>query len=190
VRTLICGALAYDTVMVLRGDEGLPMATVGHDFGPDETWMQGCGLSLKHVARVESEFTAQACITTDLDANQITAFHPGAMNHSHANRVPADGSIQCGVISPDGREGMLQHAAQFAAAGIPFLFDPGQALLMFRGQELVRYHRPHCGVDGATKIAHQGTQTHRFTRAEFVERFYRHFDYHLSPEGYSQEGIS
>jgi sugar/nucleoside kinase (ribokinase family) len=184
MRTLICGALAYDTVMVLLGDERLPMATVGHDFGPYETWMQGCGLSLKHVARVESEFTAQAYITTDLDANQITAFHPGAMNHSHANRVPADGSIQCGVISSDGRERMLQHAAQFAAAGIPFLFDPGQPGVRMGNTGRI------AALMGAIKIAHQGTQTHRFTRAEFAERFYRHFDYRLSPEGYSQEGIS
>ena len=97
------------------------MAPVGHHFSPYETWMQSCGLSLKHVARVESEFTAQAYIATDLDANQITAFRPGAMNHSHANRVPTDGSIQRGVISQDGREGMLQHAERFAAAGILFL---------------------------------------------------------------------
>jgi hypothetical protein len=79
---------------VLIGGETLPMATVGHDLGPYETWMQNCGLSLKHVARAESEFTAQADSTTDLDANQITAFHTGTMNHFAVNRVPADGSIQ------------------------------------------------------------------------------------------------
>ena len=139
------------------------MAATGHDFGPYETWMQSCGLSLKHVARVESEFTAQTYIATDLDANQITAFRPGAMNHSHANRVPADGSIQHGVILQDGREGMLQHAEQFAAAGI---------------------------LVGAIRIAHQGTQMHYFTRAEFARRFRRQSDYRFSHQGYSQQGFS
>ncbi len=88
---------------------------------------------------IDGEFTAQAFITTDLDANQITAFHPGAMDHSHRNHVPLDAGITLGVIAPDGREGMLAHATQFAAAGIPFLFDPGQELPLFDGAELLGF---------------------------------------------------
>jgi adenosine kinase len=111
------------------------MATVGHDFGPYEHWLGERGIALTHVRVVQEEFTAQAFITTDLDNNQITAFHPGAMNHSHLNRVPASG-VRLGLVAPDGRQGMLDHAAQFAAAGIPFIFDPGQGLPMFNGEEL------------------------------------------------------
>jgi adenosine kinase len=85
---------------------------------------------------IEDEFTAQAFITTDLDDNQITAFHPGAMNHSHLNEVPGSSGITLGVVAPDGRDGMIQHARQFAEAGIPLLFDPGQGLPMFDGAEL------------------------------------------------------
>jgi len=91
------------------------------------------------VRTVEDEFTAQAFITTDLDDNQITAFHPGAMSHSHVNRVPEGAGITLGIVAPDGRDGMVQHAAQFAEAGIPLLFDPGQGLPMFGGQELLDF---------------------------------------------------
>jgi adenosine kinase len=90
---------------------------------------------------IESEHTAQAFITTDLDDNQITAFHPGAMQHSHVNRVSDARGITLGIIAPDGREGMIEHAAQFAAAGIPFIFDPGQGLPMFGAEELQRFLR-------------------------------------------------
>jgi len=90
---------------------------------------------------IESELTAQAFITTDLDDNQITAFHPGAMQHSHANRVSEAHGITLGIVAPDGREGMLEHAAQFAAAGIPFIFDPGQGLPMFGAEELQGFLR-------------------------------------------------
>ena len=173
---LICGSLAYDTVMMfegrfrehiladrihvlnvsflapsmrrnfggcagniaynlrLLGGDGLIMATVGHDFAPYEAWLAGHGIAMTHVRVVPGEFTAQAFITTDLDNNQITAFHPGAMNQSHLNRVPA--GVRLGLIAPDGRQGMLDHAAQFAAAGVPFIFDPGQGLPMFNGEEL------------------------------------------------------
>ena len=92
-----------------------------------------------HVLTIDDEFTAQAFITTDLDANQITAFHPGAMDHSHRNQVPLDASVTLGVIAPDGREGMLAHAMQFAAAGIPVLFDPGQQLPLFDRAELLGF---------------------------------------------------
>ncbi len=131
------GNIAYN--LKLLGGDAHAMATVGHDFAPYEDWMGEQGLSLRFIRRVPTEFTAQAYITTDLDDNQITAFHPGAMNQSHLNTVPADAGIRIGVISPDGRDGMLQHAEQFAAARIPFLFDPGQGLPMFDGEQLARF---------------------------------------------------
>ena len=175
---LICGSLAYDTVMVFEGrfrehilpdrihvlnvsflvpsmrrnfggcagniaynlkllqGDGLIMATVGHDFGPYAQRLEHYGLMLPHVRVIEDAFTAQAYITTDLDHNQITAFHPGAMNYSHLNRVDSAGGITLGIVAPDGRQGMLDHAAQFAQAGVPFIFDPGQGLPMFGGEEL------------------------------------------------------
>lgn len=180
-RALICGSLAYDTIMVfgdrfanhilpdkihmlsvsflvpqlrreyggcagniaynlaLLGDEGLPMATVGRDFGPYREWMAGNAVPAGHVRVVDTELTAQAFITTDLDDNQITAFHPGAMQHSHLNQVADAAGITLGIVAPDGREGMISHAAQFAAAGIPFIFDPGQGLPMFDGADLERF---------------------------------------------------
>jgi adenosine kinase len=175
---LICGSLAYDTVMVfegrfsehilpdriqmlnvsflaphmrrnfggcagniaynlrLLGGKGLVMATVGHDFDPYEAWLTQRDIALTHVRRVATAFTAQAYITTDLDDNQITAFHPGAMDHSHENRVGDAAGIKLGIVAPDGRQGMIEHAAQFSAAGLPFIFDPGQGLPMFNGEEL------------------------------------------------------
>jgi adenosine kinase len=175
---LICGSLAYDTVMVfegrfrehiladrlhmlnvsflapqmrrnfggcagniaynlkLLGGDGLIMATVGHDFSPYGRWLQEHGIALQCVRSIDTEFTAQAYITTDLDDNQITAFHPGAMNHAHLNRVSDASGVRLGVVAPDGRQAMIEHATQFAAAGIPFVFDPGQGLPMFNGEEL------------------------------------------------------
>jgi adenosine kinase len=112
------------------------MGTVGHDFGPYREWMEKNGMSRRHVKVLDDEYTAQAYITTDLDANQLTAFHPGAMTHSWRQEVPVDGSITIGVCAPDGRDGMIAHAGQFAAAGIPFVFDPGQAMTLFNGDEL------------------------------------------------------
>jgi len=180
-RALICGSLAYDTIMVfgdrfanhilpdkihmlsvsflvpqlrreyggcagniaynlaLLGDAGLPMATVGRDFAPYRDWMAASGVPADHVRTVDSELTAQAFITTDLDDNQITAFHPGAMQHSHLNHVGDAAGIALGIVAPDGREGMIRHAEQFAAAGIPFIFDPGQGLPMFGREELERF---------------------------------------------------
>jgi len=178
---LICGSLAYDTVMVfpgrfrehilpdsihmlnvsflvpsmkrnfggcsgniaynlrLLGGDGAPMATVGIDFGAYAQWLANCGVRREHVLTIDGEFTAQAFITTDLDANQINAFHPGAMDHSHRNQVPLDAGVTLGVIAPDGREGMLAHSMQFAAAGIPVLFDPGQQLPRFDRAELLGF---------------------------------------------------
>lgn len=186
---LICGSIAFDTVMVfqgrfreqiladrihmlnvsflvpsmrrnfggcagniawnlkLLGERGAPMATVGHDFEPYRRWLRASGVTLDFVRELDDEFTAQAFITTDLDDNQITAFHPGAMSRSHLNAVPPSSGITLGVVAPDGRDGMLQHAAQFAAAGVPWLFDPGQGLPMFDGGELRHF------VDQATWVA-------------------------------------
>jgi len=180
-RALICGSVAYDTIMVfgdrfanhilpdkihmlsvsflvpqlrrefggcagniaynlaLLGDVGYPMATVGRDFGPYHEWMKKSGVHADHVRVVDSELTAQAFITTDLDDNQITAFHPGAMQHSHLNQVADAPGVALGIVAPDGREGMIRHAEQFAAARIPFIFDPGQALPMFGGEDLERF---------------------------------------------------
>jgi adenosine kinase len=177
-RALICGSVAFDTIMVfqdrfknhilpdkihmlnvsflvpqmrrefggcagniaynlkLLGDVGYPMATVGRDFGLYADWMKQNGVPTDHVKVIDSEHTAQAFITTDLDDNQITAFHPGAMQHSHLNEVTHARDITIGIVAPDGRDGMVQHAAQFAAAGIPFIFDPGQGLPMFSGDDL------------------------------------------------------
>jgi adenosine kinase len=131
------GNIAYN--LALLGGAGAPMATVGHDFEPYREWLRARSVDLRHVTVVDGEYTAQAFITTDLDDNQITAFHPGAMGHSHVNRVPDGEGIRLGVVAPDGREGMLQHAAQFADAGIPLLFDPGQGLPMFDGAELTDF---------------------------------------------------
>jgi adenosine kinase len=131
------GNIAYN--LGLLGSDGLAMATVGDDIDPYLEWMDGRGVSREFIHRVAGTFTAQAYITTDLDDNQITAFHPGAMNHAHEQRVPADRGLTWGMVSPDGRQGMLEHAVQFAEAGIPFVFDPGQGLPMFDGTELQRF---------------------------------------------------
>jgi adenosine kinase len=131
------GNIAYN--LALLGGDGAPMATVGHDFAPYAAWLRERSVDLTHVRAIEHEYTAQAFITTDLDDNQITAFHPGAMSHAHVNRVPAGAGITLGVVAPDGRDGMLQHATQFAEAGIPLLFDPGQGLPMFDGPELLQF---------------------------------------------------
>jgi adenosine kinase len=178
---LICGSIAYDTIMVfhdrfrhhilpeqvhilnvsflvpdlrrefggcagniaynlaLLGGAGRPMATVGDDFGPYAAWMDLCGVARDHVRVVPGSYTAQAYITTDQDDNQITAFHPGAMNHAHVNRVDEAPGVSIGLVSPDGRQGMIEHAEQFAAAGIPFMFDPGQGMPMFDGPALERF---------------------------------------------------
>jgi adenosine kinase len=128
------GNIAYN--LKLLGDTGHPMATAGRDFAPYAEWMVQTGVPADHIKVIESEHTAQAFITTDLDDNQITAFHPGAMQHSHLNSVADARNIAIGIVAPDGREGMVQHAAEFSVAGVPFIFDPGQGLPMFGGGEL------------------------------------------------------
>ncbi len=181
MRTLICGSMAFDTIMVFHdrfknhilpeqihilnvaflvpdmrrefggcagniaynldmlGGEPVIMATVGDDFGPYAERLNGLNIGRDHIRAVSGSYTAQAFITTDLDDNQITAFHPGAMNASHENKVADAAGIQLGIVSPDGRQGMLDHARQFREAGIPFIFDPGQGLPMFSGVELQNF---------------------------------------------------
>lgn len=181
MHTLICGSLAYDTIMVFEdrfknhilpekihilnvaflvqemrrefgGTAGniaynlqlldgkpLIMATVGDDFTSYADWMKSNNLNPAHVRTITGNFTSQAFITTDLDDNQITAFHPGAMNHSHANSVNDAKDVSLAIIAPDGRNGMFQHARECFEAGIPYLFDPGQGLPMFNGEELLHF---------------------------------------------------
>jgi len=142
----------------LLGDEGLAMATAGHDFAPYRERMLSKGISVDYIKVVDDTFTAQAFITTDLDDNQITAFHPGAMQHAHLNKVTdvaAQGAVgsrgafdvALGIVAPDGRQAMIEHAAQFKEAKIPFIFDPGQGLPMFGGEELALF------IDQATWVA-------------------------------------
>jgi adenosine kinase len=179
MRSLICGSIAFDTIMVfhdhfknhilpeqihilnvaflvpdmrreyggcagniaynlkLLGGEPVIMATVGDDVGPYRERLERLGLSTEHMRLVPDTYTAQAFITTDLADNQITAFHPGAMNHSHLNKIQDAADIGLGILSPDGRQGMMDHARQFHEAGVPFIFDPGQGLPMFNGEELL-----------------------------------------------------
>lgn len=131
------GNIAYNLKLI--GGDPLPMATVGNDFLPYREWMANNGINDRYVTLVEGTHTGQAFITTDLDDNQITAFHPGAMGESHQNRVSDASEATIGIVSPDGRDGMIEHAAQFAAAGIPFIFDPGQGMPMFDGEELLTF---------------------------------------------------
>lgn len=128
------GNIGYN--LKLLGEAPLVMATVGEDIQPYLYRFQTLGIDAGHLKRIPGQFTAQAFITTDLDDNQITAFHPGAMNHSHENHVTGALGAKLAIIGPDGKEGMLQHARECAAAGVPFMFDPGQGLPMFSKEEL------------------------------------------------------
>ncbi len=132
------GNIAYN--LMLLGGNATIMATVGDDAGPYLDRLDKLGLTRSHVRQVPGSFTAQAFITTDLDDNQITAFHPGAMSFSHLNKVEK-ANARLGIVAPDGREGMMQHARDFAAAGVPFIFDPGQGMPMFNGDELLDFMR-------------------------------------------------
>jgi len=131
------GNIAYS--LQLLGGEPEIMATVGDDAGPYLARLDSLGLSRKHVRQVADCFTAQAFITTDLDDNQITAFHPGAMTYAHYNQIADAKDATLGIVAPDGRDGMISHARNFAAAGVPFVFDPGQGLPMFSGDELMEF---------------------------------------------------
>ena len=186
---LVCGSLAFDTIMVfpdqfrkhilpdrlhmlnvsfmvpdMRREYGgtagnigynlrlldeapLVMATVGHDFDPYARRMRELGMDTRHVRVVDNQFTAQAFITTDMDDNQITAFHPGAMSFAHLNKVAEAAQVRVAIVSPDGRQGMVEHARDLAAAKIPYIFDPGQGLPMFDGKDLLAM------MDGAAALA-------------------------------------
>ena len=179
MRTLICGSLAFDSIMVfqdkfrnhilpdkihmlnvsflvpemrreyggcagniaynlkLLGGEPLIMATVGDDFAPYADRLDGLDIRRDHIRHMPGTYTAQAFITTDLDDNQITAFHPGAMNFAHENDVRAVADVALGIVSPDGRDGMLRHVRGFFEAGVPCIFDPGQGMPLFNGDELL-----------------------------------------------------
>jgi adenosine kinase len=130
------GNIAYN--LKLLGGEPLIMATVGDDFAAYAERLDIHAIPRDYIRHVSGTYTAQAFITTDLDDNQITAFHPGAMSFSHLNKVDRAGA-RLGIVAPDGREGMLQHARDFAAAGVPFIFDPGQGLPMFSGDDLLDF---------------------------------------------------
>lgn len=141
------GNIAYNLNML--GGEALPMATVGKDFATYADWMDLNGIPRTFVKAIPDAYTAQAYITTDLDDNQITAFHPGAMSFAHTQSVAdaLNSGVKIGTVSPDGRDGMLLHATQFAEAGVPFIFDPGQGLPMFGGEELKDF------IDKASYVA-------------------------------------
>ena len=180
MRTLICGSLAFDTIMVFPdrfarhilpeqthmlsvsfqisdmrrewggcagnipynlhalGGDPVVMGTLGTDGGAYRERLRTLGIAIDGVRVIDEAYTAQAFIITDHDDNQITAFHPGAMNRSHVAHVGDVADIGLGIVSPDGKEGMQQHAAEFAARGIPFVFDPGQGLPLFDGKELAQ----------------------------------------------------
>ena len=175
---LICGSLAFDTIMTFEGrfaeqilpsqlhilnvsflvpgmrreyggcagniayglrqlgSDAVPLAMVGNDAQDYLARLKGLGVDTRFIGTTADNYTAQAMIMTDRDNNQITAFHPGAMSQAHEKRVPTDAGIRLGIVAPDGRDAMLQHAEQLHAAGIPFVFDPGQGLPMFNGEEL------------------------------------------------------
>lgn len=129
------GNIGYN--LKLLGEEPLVMATVGHDFDAYARRMRDLGLEIRHVRTVDNQFTAQAFITTDMEDNQIIAFHPGAMSFAHLNKVADARDVRVAIVSPDGRQGMIEHARDLAAAKIPYIFDPGQGLPMFEGPDLL-----------------------------------------------------
>ena len=131
------GNIAYN--LKLLGGEPLPMGTVGKDFAPYADWMDRHAIDRRHIKVCADAYTAQAFITTDMDDNQITAFHPGAMNRSQETHVADTRGVKLGIVAPDGRNGMVQHARQFAEAGIPFIFDPGQGMPLFDGDDLLSF---------------------------------------------------
>lgn len=131
------GNISYN--LKLLGARVKPMGTVGADFTPYKDWFENQGIDQEFIKTVDNTYTAQAFITTDLDDNQITAFHPGAMSESHQNKVTDAENISIGIVSPDGKQGMMEHAEQFVSKGVPFIFDPGQGMPMFSGQELIHF---------------------------------------------------
>jgi len=132
------GNIAYN-LHLLDPTAACPMGTVGKDFSDYAHWMDSKGIPRNHIRAIDSTYTAQAYITTDQNGNQITIFHPGAMNHSHENQVTDADEISIGIVSPDGKQGMIDHANQFSESGIPFMFDPGQGMPMFDSKELIQF---------------------------------------------------
>ncbi len=130
----VAGNIAYNLKML--GGDPYPMATVGDDFGPYMQRLELLGISTRYVRHLEGEFTPQAFITTDIDDNQITAFHPGAMEKSYLNKVEDTEGMTLGIVAPDSRRAMLQHSRDFERLGIPHIFDPGQAMTLFDGDDL------------------------------------------------------
>jgi len=139
------GNIAYS--LALLGAKPLALASVGEDFAPYRSFLENLGVDTRYIRVIPDTLTAQAFITTDLDDNQITAFHPGAMLFSHETSVPKEESLSWGIVAPAGKEGMKKHASELAEAGIPFIFDPGQGLPLFSGAELLQ-----C-IDQATIVA-------------------------------------
>lgn len=135
------GNISYN--LLLLGGDPVAMGTVGQDFTPYRNWLDKIGLDQRHIKEIPNTYTAQAFITTDTDNNQITAFHPGAMNHAHQNKISAalnvGHDIDLGIVAPNGRDAMIEHATQFANANIPFFFDPGQGLPLFDREQLNRF---------------------------------------------------
>ena len=131
------GNIAYN--LKLLGGDPLIMATLGQDGAPYVERLKKQGISTRCIRSFDDAYTAQAFITTDADNNQITAFHPGAMGNSHHNKISEAGDVKLAIVAPDGRDGMIEHARDCAAANIPFIFDPGQGLPMFSGPELIDF---------------------------------------------------
>lgn len=131
------GNIAYN--LKLLGGNPIPMGAVGTDFKSYAEWLDSHQITRTHIKQIDHTFTAQAFITTDMDDNQITAFHPGAMNFSHYNKILQDETAKIGMISPDGRIGMIEHARQLTDLGIPFIFDPGQGMTLFDGNDLLQF---------------------------------------------------
>jgi adenosine kinase len=133
-----CAANIAFNLKLLGGDP-LPMGTVGRDFAPYASWLDQHDIPCTHVKEIDGAYTAQAFITTDQDDNQITAFHPGAMDYAHEVKVGEAGGVKLGIVSPDGRQGMIDHARQFVEADVPFIFDPGQAMPLFDGDDFRQF---------------------------------------------------
>jgi adenosine kinase len=131
------GNIAYGLCQL--GATAVPLAAMGSDGRVYRERLEQLGVDTAHLVTVDDSYTAQAMIMTDRDNNQITAFHPGAMSHAHDNPVPSRADIAVAIVAPDGRDAMLTHAQQLHEAGIPFVFDPGQGLPMFNGDELRQF---------------------------------------------------
>ena len=128
------GNIIYNLVSV--GADAFALGTMGSDAGPYLDWMKNNKISTKYIKVINSSYTAQAYITTDSKANQITTFHPGAMQYANQIKIPLDESVTLGLISPDGRDGMIEHTKQLIEMNVPYVFDPGQGMPMFNKEEL------------------------------------------------------